>query len=65
VRIHQHGNQNITPYRSGNNAHVHKTDTAGNDLNDRGAISTNPDETHIGIRNPSTLPAARGRPHGA
>ena len=64
VRVHQHGNKNPSGYKSGNNAHVHKQDNSGNQLNDRGHISTNPAETHIGIRNPQDLPAVRGRPHG-
>ena len=70
VRIHQHGNQNrlnsagnLTP-KSGLNAHVHKECPLGNQLNDRGRVSTNLDETHIGIKNPKTLPATRNRPHG-
>ena len=64
VRVHQHGNARPSGYKSGNNAHVHKQDNLGNQLNDRGMISTNPNETHIGIRNPKDLPAVRGRPHG-
>jgi uncharacterized protein RhaS with RHS repeats len=73
VRIHRHGNQNrnmqngnLTP-KSGLNAHIHKEDSNGNQLNDRGQVrnpQTHPEETHIGIKNPSTLPAARNRPHG-
>lgn len=38
---------------------------AGNQLNDRGLVSLDPNETHIGIRNPADLPAVRGRPHGS
>ena len=64
VRVHQHGNARPSGYKSGNNAHVHKQDNLGNQLNDRGMISTNPNETHIGIKNPKDLPAVRGRPHG-
>ncbi|WKB56196.1 RHS repeat-associated core domain-containing protein [Eleftheria terrae] len=70
VRIHQHGNQNrlntagnLTP-KSGLNAHVHKECPLGHQLNDEGNASTNLDETHIGIKNPKTLPTVRGRPHG-
>jgi hypothetical protein len=65
VRIHPYGNQNQAPYRSANNAHIHKEDPLGNQLNDRGWPSIIPADTHIGIRNPSDLPIIRGRPHGA
>nr|WP_320050524.1 RHS repeat-associated core domain-containing protein [uncultured Desulfuromonas sp.] len=65
VRIHPYGNQNTTPYRSANNAHIHKQTPDGNQLSDRGIISTNPSDTHIGIRNPKDLPTVRNRPHGA
>jgi RHS repeat-associated protein len=70
VRIHPYGNEtttmrngNTTP-KSGLNAHVHKEDSAGNQLNDRGNISTDPNETHIGVKNPNNLPSIRNRPHG-
>ena len=65
VRIHPYGNQKLSPYKRGNNAHIHKQDPAGNQLNDRGIPSTNPAETHIGIPNPPDLPQIRNRPHGA
>ena len=65
VRVHKYGNKCPCPYKSGNNAHVHKEDPVGNQLNDRGAVSLDPNETHIGIRNPADLPAVRGRPHGS
>lgn len=65
VRVHKYGNKCLCPYRSGNNAHVHKEDPAGNQLNDRGLVSLDPNETHIGIRNPADLPDVRGRPHGS
>ena len=64
VRVHQYGNAKPSGYKSGNNAHVHKQDSSGNQLNDRGVPSTNPNETHIGIKNPNDLPTVRGRPHG-
>jgi RHS repeat-associated protein len=64
VRVHKYGNQDPCGYKSGNNAHVHKEDPSRNQLTDRGVISTNGDETHIGIRNPKDLPIVRGRPHG-
>ena len=64
VRVHQHGNRNPSGYRSGNNAHVHKQDSAGQQLNDRGQVRPVGDETHIGIKNPTDLPTVRGRPHG-
>ena len=70
VRIHRHGNASrlnkkgdVTP-KSGLNAHVHKENPCGDQLNDDGNVSTNLDETHIGIKNPKDLPSVRGRPHG-
>ncbi|MES1207220.1 MAG: RHS repeat-associated core domain-containing protein, partial [Pseudomonadota bacterium] len=66
VRIHPYGNQSTGPWKSGNNAHVHKESPAGAQLTDRGIPSTNPAETHIGISNPPDLPTVRnGRAHGA
>lgn len=65
VRIHAYGNQNPCPYKSGNNAHVHKEDPSGNQLHDRGHVSTNPDETHIGLKNRPDHPTVAGRPHGS
>ncbi|QIL80520.1 hypothetical protein G7047_11860 [Diaphorobacter sp. HDW4A] len=64
VRVHQHGNASPSGYKSGNNAHVHKQDSSGRQLNDRGKVRPVGDETHIGIKNPSDLPVVRGRPHG-
>nr|WP_326489744.1 RHS repeat-associated core domain-containing protein [Paraburkholderia sp. ZP32-5] len=65
VRVHKYGNKHPCSYKSGNNAYVHKEDPSGNQLNDRGIVSLDPNETHIGIRNPADLPAVRGRPHGS
>jgi hypothetical protein len=65
VRVRKYGNKCPCPYKSANNAHVHKEDPAGNQLSDRGAVSLDPNETHIGIRNPADLPTVRGRPHGS
>ena len=65
ARIHAYGNVAATPYHSGNNAHIHNEDPAGNQLTDRGHVSTNADETHIGIKNPANYPAVSGRPHGS
>jgi hypothetical protein len=64
VRIHPYGNEKTTPHKSANNAHVHKEDSNGNQLDDYGQVSTNPEATHIGIPNPPDLPQVRGRPHG-
>ena len=71
VRVHPYGNEKVlmkngqpTP-KSGLNAHVHKENPAGHQLDDKGNISTNLDETHIGIKNPSDLPNIRQRPHGS
>lgn len=65
VRVHKYGNKCPCPFKSGNNAHVHKEDPSGNQLNDRGLMSLDLNETHIGIRNPADLPTVRGRPHGS
>ncbi|WP_260414972.1 RHS repeat-associated core domain-containing protein [Pseudomonas cichorii] len=65
VRVHKYGNQTACPYKSGNNAHIHKEDPSGNQLDDNGNVSIDPNDTHIGIRNPADLPAVRGRPHGS
>ncbi|HYR91353.1 MAG TPA: RHS repeat-associated core domain-containing protein [Terriglobia bacterium] len=64
VRVHPYGDVKNGPYPSGNNAHIHKEDPAGNQLTDRGIVSTNKADTHIGLPNPSDLPQVRGRPHG-
>ena len=65
VRIDPYGNKNTAPWKTANNAHVHKYDAVGNKLNDRGIVSSNPNDTHIGISNPPDLPTVRARPHGA
>jgi RHS repeat-associated protein len=65
VRIHPYGNEDPTPYRSGNNAHVHKEAPGGVQLNDRGLPDQNKDNTHIGIPNRKDHQAVRGRPNGA
>ena len=65
VRVHPYGNVKQTPYKSGNNAHMHKQDGAGNQLNDAGSINTKPNDTHIGLPNPADFPTVRGRPHGS
>ena len=65
VRIHPYGNQKTSnSFRSANNAHVHKQDPLGNQLTDRGIVSSDASQTHIGIRNPQNLPTIRQRPHG-
>ncbi|WP_040002295.1 RHS repeat domain-containing protein, partial [Dickeya chrysanthemi] len=71
VRIHPYGNQSmnmkngdLTP-KSGLNAHIHKENPLGNQLDDFGNVSSNPDLTHIGIKNPSNYPSVRNRPHGS
>ncbi|MCY9545415.1 hypothetical protein [Lysinibacillus xylanilyticus] len=64
VMIHPYGDVRTGPYKTGNNGHVHKYDPSGSALNDKGLISTYPNETHIGIKNPKYLPEVRGRNHG-
>jgi RHS repeat-associated protein len=57
---------NAHPYKTANNAHVHKVDQAGNRLSDTGqVVPVNSAPAHIGIPNPPDLPTVRGRPHGA
>lgn len=65
VRVHKYGNQNPTPYKSGNNAHVHKEEPGGGQLNDRGIVSTNASDTHIEIKNQPDHPTVTGRSHGS
>ena len=71
VRIHPYGNEKTTMKdgsptpKSGLNAHVHKEDPSGNQLTDRGHVSTDPADTHIGAKNPGDYPAKRGRSHGS
>ncbi|GAA3589259.1 hypothetical protein GCM10023078_16150 [Gibbsiella greigii] len=55
-------NGDLTP-KSGLNAHIHKENPLGDQLDDFGNISSNPDLTHIGIKNPSNYPSVRNRPH--
>ncbi|MGB0902527.1 RHS repeat domain-containing protein [Halocynthiibacter sp.] len=69
VAIHKYGNQSTTPYKSGNNAHIHKSTGrhqphGPNELNDSGLPSSIAEETHIGIKNPADYPTISGRPHG-
>ena len=64
VRVHPYGNQTTSQHKSANNAHMHKQDPSGRQLSDRGSRSNDPNATHIGLPNPSNLPAVRGRPHG-
>jgi len=69
VQIHKYGNTNTAPYKSGNNAHVHKSigkhgDPGSIELDDMGRASTVASETHIGIKNPADYPTIAGRPHG-
>jgi hypothetical protein len=65
VRVHPYGDEKEKAFKSANNAHVHKEDPKGNQLDDAGHVNANKDDTHIGIKNPPDLPQVRGRPHGA
>ena len=65
VRVHPYGNQAQGAHKSGNNAHLHKQDPQGNQLNDRGAVSTDKSQTHIGVPNPKDFEAVRGRQNGS
>ena len=71
ARIHPYGNQpmnmsngQLAP-KSGLNAHVYKQNHLGDQLDDFGNISIDPNVTHIGIRNPADYPGVRGRPYGS
>lgn len=69
VQIHAYGNKNPSPYKSGNNAHVHKSigrhGSSGTvELDDFGSPSVDASETHIGIKNPTDFVTVAGRPHG-
>lgn len=65
VRIHKYENKCPCAYESGNNAHIHIEDLGGNQLNDHGFTSPDPNQPHFGICNPADLPIVRGRPHGS
>jgi hypothetical protein len=61
---------NATPFKSGNNAHAHKSlgkhGEAGTvELNDRGHPAEDESAKHIGIRNPLNFPHVSGRGHGS
>lgn len=70
IRIQKCGDQSILDKngdlkkKSGLNAHVHKENPCGDQLNDRGLASTDKDQTHIGISNPADYSTVRGRPNG-
>jgi RHS repeat-associated protein len=69
VQIHAYGGENAGPFKSGNNAHIHKDigkhmQPGTIALNDRGIPSLDPAQTHIGISNPADFPAVSGRSHG-
>lgn len=65
VLAHPYGNKREVEFKSANNAHVHKNDPSGAKLNDRGVKSMDPNETHIGTKNPKDLLEVRNRQHGA
>jgi len=69
VQVHAYGNTNKNPFKSGNNAHVHKSigkhgEAGTTELNDDGLPAANQAEKHIGISNPKDFPAVSGRKHG-
>ena len=51
--------------KPGLNVHIHKQNHLGDQLDDLSNISTDPNLTHIDIRNPADYPVVRGRPHGS
>ncbi|MDR2032643.1 MAG: RHS domain-containing protein, partial [Azoarcus sp.] len=71
VRIHPYGNESMKmgngdlAYKSGANAHVHKQNPSGDQLDDLGNVSSDAKLTHIGVKNPSDYPIVRNRPHGS
>ncbi len=65
VRVHPYGDVKQGPHKSGNNAHLHKQDPNGNQLNDRGTVTTDKSQQHIGLPNPKDLPQVRGRATGS
>jgi RHS repeat-associated protein len=70
AQIHGYGNASAGPFKSGNNAHIHKDIGRHGEpgtvaLSDRGIPSTDPSETHIGIANPKDFPSVAGRPNGS
>lgn len=66
VQVHAYGDQQLKPWKTANNGHVHKYSPTGSKLDDLGIPSTSMGkETHIGIKNPADLPTVRGRPHGS
>jgi hypothetical protein len=65
VRVHPYGNVKQTPHKSGNNGHLHKQDPAGNQLDDRGNVSQDPNKTHIGVPNPRDFKKVRNRDSGS
>ncbi|WCC41205.1 DUF6531 domain-containing protein (plasmid) [Tenacibaculum finnmarkense] len=71
VQIHAYGNQNMTPHKGGNNAHVHKSvgkhrDNGTVELDDDGVTPVSPysSEAHIGAKNPSDFESVSGKQHG-
>ncbi|HCV3152457.1 TPA: RHS domain-containing protein [Acinetobacter baumannii] len=71
VQIHAYGNNNTSPHKSGNNAHVHKSigkhgEPNTIELADDGVtqVSTRSKEAHIGIKNPKDFCQISGRNHG-
>ncbi|MBI0473384.1 hypothetical protein EXT68_22625 [Pectobacterium parmentieri] len=72
VQIHAYGNTKITPYKAGNNAHVHKSigkhgEKGTIELADDGitAVSSHSSAAHIGIKNPNDFVTVAMRPHGS
>jgi hypothetical protein len=69
VQIHAYGNVGTTPFKSGNNAHIHESigrhgDCRAAEPNDYGLPAGNLAEQHAGITNPANYPTVAGRPHG-
>jgi RHS repeat-associated protein len=65
VKIHPYGDVKQGPFKSGNNAHMHKSGPDKAKLNDRGFPSSDPNQTHIGLPNPKDFPDVRKRPSGS
>lgn len=72
VQIHKYGNQNMTPHKGANNAHIHKSigkhgESGTIELADDGvtSVSKYSPDAHIGIKNPKDFEIVSGKPHGS
>lgn len=71
VQIHAYGGQKTTPYKAGNNTHVHKSvgkhgEPGTIEVSNDGLTQVSPHspDAHIGIKKPHDYPTVSGRKHG-